>query len=158
MGTPGHVRFFTSGFTTLLVAVEMFYDGYPSGLGLQLVEFLTRHALTDGGFPCDSLESVVQGKTVFESPPSPATLWSNGVPHAAAQWITEMSIKYEGRSCYIAESDTEAGDLRYTYDVSCDEKQNFLVRAEAGTQKMEGSVADFQLWCSTFVDAREIKE
>lgn len=102
MGTHAIVRFVDKSGKVIL-AVYHQYDGYPSGVGLVLANFLLKHKLCYG---------------IPSHPPGGGKIWSNGMECMAAQYIAE--VKTRPGTVYIAGAD-EQDEYNYTVVENDDE-------------------------------------
>ena len=95
MGTHAIIRFVDKDGKVIL-AVYHQYDGYPSGVGLDLANFLLKHKLCCG---------------IPFHPPGDGKTWSNGMDCMAAQYIA--AVKTKPGMVYIASADAEE-EFNYT--------------------------------------------
>lgn len=93
---------------TPLVCIYKQHDGYPSGLGAMLHEFLSRKKLING----------ISGK------PDPAN-YSNGVGDLAGQLVCELKNKFALGGVYLYPTDTKDVGQDYTYTVNFSQGKSF---------------------------------
>ena len=93
---------------TPLVCIYKQHDGYLSGLGATLHEFLNRKTLING----------IGGK------PDPAN-YSNGIADLAGQLVCELKNKFALGGVYLYPTDTKDVGQDYTYTVNFSQGKSF---------------------------------
>lgn len=130
MGTRSltHIKIAGADSKTLLTFYRQ-CDGYPEGIGQDIVSFLTSKKMVNG----------------FQNPLTEF----NGIGCAAAQLISHLKGERAG-NVYIYEADDKNCGEDFTYTVYRDEKDNFYLRCEDGeigsTVLFDGAMKDFKGW------------
>jgi hypothetical protein len=116
--------------TSTHVCMYRQYDGYPSGHGLELAEFLKGKRLVNGFGSGDTKD------TAF-----------NGVGCLSASMVAHFKTDIGGFYLYPT-STTDAG-LDYQYDIICNDK-NITVKVKdySSNEIFKGSVDEFEKFCT----------
>lgn len=127
MGTRSLTFFRDTSFDedVLLAVIYKQYDGYPTGYGAELKEFLTGFTVTNG-ISSDS------GKS------------ANGMGCLAAQVIAHFKTENGVGGIYMHSPKAKVSDESYGYVISAEPDKPIQLKVYSGTKKIyEGTVADF---------------
>lgn len=122
MGTRSTVKFYNEGGYTPILSVYQQYDGYPSGVGRQVFEFLNNKTIVNGFDMDDKMGT-----------------HANGIGCLAAQFVAENKTRIGG--FYI----TNSKDVQeYNYVIKFEnEAFKITVKDWEGKRIFNGTLAEF---------------
>lgn len=120
MGTRSIIRVIEDG--QVLMHMYQQFDGYLSGVGRELYDFLKDMHMANG----------------FNS--STPTPFANGAGCLAAQLVAHFKTKPGG--CYLFRTDSEGEEFNYDI-IFTDDMLNFTVKVGYYSQVWEGTIAEF---------------
>lgn len=159
MPTPSFIRFWDG--EVPVVGISSMYDGYPSGKGLVLAQFLHATALTNGFPICLDVDAPNFGQD--ELPPTPAVRWGNGITHVAALFVAHLH-ENKGQSRLplrpepIYLEDPVNGGEEFDYEVGV-QKESFHIKVVHRQREIfEGNVEELGRFCLGWRDEMDEKE
>ena len=108
-----------------IVTIYRQFDGYPTGMGQDLQEFLKDRVVGNG------------------IPMNPPPKFSNGMGELAAQLVTHLKIDNPSGNVYLMLPDTEDVWEEYTYRIWYDEDNNKLMMS-IGDIEIDPNDADME--------------
>ena len=136
MGTHSLIRFREKKDKPMCAIYQQF-DGYPSGVGAGLAEFLV-------------LRKMCNGIAIGEQPSAPATTWANGLGCLVAQYIA--ATKKGPGGLYV--EDIDAPEEEWTYEVITDGEDDAKLRVEVKSPVSEvvftGTPQEFKEWAVAY--------